>query len=151
MSLKNQNGFSLIGVMVMAAILSITFLILQSVKKSQIRAERTNKMNLEIARFQRNIKTFLKNKKNCEINFVGKTNSSLPSLKNSKGREIFKVSQELGQRLIKLGSFKLEGIPIKPVLTISFEKLRGFMGAKITSKQIPLSLVIKEDVVESCL
>ena len=155
MFIKNVQGFSLVGVIIVAGLMSGLALVLAELRKQQLTLQKKSISSIEVEALAQRITRILYNAEAC-LNTIGKTTDlsstspiSLDSIKNQSGEDVIKSvtldpNAIYGNGLLKIDSIDLRNINIdgnraELVLSVTMKKTsRAITGYKTTVRDISL-------------
>lgn len=158
MAIKNEEGFSLVQVVIAAGLMGVLSLFMLKMQENQRMNQNKIAMDGEISTFMNKLNGFLQRSDYCEKNLVGKSISSKEPFEIEKfiapnGKVIFETGQLYGNRMFELLSIKDSDFFYDSddqktgnlTLQVTLKKHKKSFGADLINKRIDLMVYLDDE------
>lgn len=153
MKIKNNSGFSLVEILIAAALMGGLSLVFMQMNKTQVKANADSSANVDVLDLKRNIIATLMDKNSCKATFTSgagvnfNIGQSISIIKNSGGTNAFVVGDNYGEGKVKIISLitqdqNIVGSDGLRSVNLNVGISKTVMG-KVTNKSFPVTLRVK--------
>ena len=156
----NKRGFSLVEIMVAAAMLGAVSLGVMSLQKNMKKGEVISETKMEELELRRLITTLLTDQLACKNTFLGSNiGSPITQIKNSAGSVVYQTDNTYGNNTVKITSMSTQDLGIVNSdntrvvnLNITLQKMKQMAGgtSKTTSIQLNVAAPSANGAITSC-